>query len=143
MLNTLSNFLLPEHALVSRRALKLVAALTVVVVLGAGTAVSFTDPDHFESVWEGFWWACSTVTTVGYGDYAPRSTIGRVIAVGLMFVGIALVSILTASIASALLAVDVGDEERHIDDELSRILEALTRLEQRLDRIQGDGVSGR
>jgi voltage-gated potassium channel len=49
---------------------------------------------------DALWWAASTVTTVGYGDRYPVTTEGRVIAVLLMLVGIALVGSITASVAA-------------------------------------------
>ena len=47
-----------------------------------------------------FWWAIVTMTTVGYGDYSPSSPQGRLFAIIIMFIGISLVSLLTASISS-------------------------------------------
>lgn len=52
---------------------------------------------------DALWWACTTVTTVGYGDHFPVTTTGRFIAVALMLVGIAVVSSLTAVIATWLI----------------------------------------
>src|SRR5579875_3004653 len=46
------------------------------------------------------WWACVTVTTVGYGDYYPVTTEGRFIAVGLMIGGMALIGVVVASFAA-------------------------------------------
>ena len=46
------------------------------------------------------WWAMETVTTVGYGDMAPVTTTGRLIAGALMIGGIALLGIVTATLAS-------------------------------------------
>ncbi|RMF10856.1 MAG: hypothetical protein D6762_00535 [Candidatus Neomarinimicrobiota bacterium] len=51
-----------------------------------------------------FWWAIVTMTTVGYGDYVPQSPQGRIFAVFVMFAGISLVSLLTASISSIFVA---------------------------------------
>ena len=50
----------------------------------------------------GIWWACVTMTTVGYGDKTPKSFIGRLAAIIWMFSGIILISSLTATITTSL-----------------------------------------
>jgi len=59
------------------------------------------------------WWAMTTVTTVGYGDRYPITTQGRFIAGGLMLAGIALLGIVTASLASWLI-----DNVREVEEEV-------------------------
>lgn len=49
---------------------------------------------------DAIWWAIVTITTVGYGDYTPVSAVGRVITVALMLGGIALIGVITATLAS-------------------------------------------
>ena len=49
---------------------------------------------------DGIWWAITTVTTVGYGDRFPTTSTGRLLAVGLMLVGISLMGVITASVAA-------------------------------------------
>ena len=49
---------------------------------------------------DALWWAFVTITTVGYGDYSPVTVEGRLVAVGLMLGGIALIGLVTASLAS-------------------------------------------
>lgn len=46
------------------------------------------------------WWAVVTTTTVGYGDYTPVTQIGRLIAMGVMMVGIGLIGTISATVAS-------------------------------------------
>lgn len=59
------------------------------------------------------WWACVTVTTTGYGDYIPVTDAGRVVASGLMFGGVALAGIITASLASWVLERAARDRDQH------------------------------
>jgi voltage-gated potassium channel len=78
---------------------------TAVVVAGlAAIAVLDVEQDakgaNITSFGDALWWAATTVTTVGYGDRFPVTTQGRVIAVTLMVVGIAVVGAITASIAA-------------------------------------------
>jgi voltage-gated potassium channel len=52
------------------------------------------------SVGDGFWWAITTLTTVGYGDIYPTTTEGRFIAVGLMVSGICVLGFISATVAA-------------------------------------------
>ncbi|MFJ6087579.1 potassium channel family protein [Streptomyces sp. NPDC092369] len=59
------------------------------------------------------WWTCSTLATVGYGDISPVTPVGRLIAVGLMAIGLALLGAVTGTFASWLLQVfSREDDER-------------------------------
>ncbi|GAA2019878.1 potassium channel family protein [Nakamurella flavida] len=49
---------------------------------------------------DGIWWAITTMTTVGYGDHYPVTTTGRFVAAALMVGGIALLGVITATLAS-------------------------------------------
>ncbi|EME67208.1 ion transport protein [Rhodococcus ruber BKS 20-38] len=59
---------------------------------------------------EALWWSTVTVTTVGYGDFSPVTTTGRLIAVALMIAGIALLGVITATLASWLVE-RVGEQD--------------------------------
>jgi len=65
-----------------------------------------SNPDQFGSgirgIGAGIWWSAVTMTTVGYGDKAPETFAGRVVATIWMFTAIIIISGFTASIASAL-----------------------------------------
>jgi voltage-gated potassium channel len=53
-----------------------------------------------QGVGDGFWWAITTLTTVGYGDIYPTTTEGRLIAVGLMVSGICVLGFISATVAA-------------------------------------------
>lgn len=49
---------------------------------------------------ESVWWLCSTITTTGYGDLVPVTVRGRVIAVGVMFLGVVLIGAVVGSFSA-------------------------------------------
>lgn len=90
------------------------------------------------SLQDAIWWAFETITTVGYGDFVPVTTAGRIFAVLVMFAGIAVIGVVSASIAAAL--VKKGGEStaptevtnHEIVEELAQLKEMVARLEARL-----------
>lgn len=79
----------------------LVAIVVVAFLAAAGVTIAekYTDTP-FSTFSNGLWWAIVTMTTVGYGDMAPVTGIGRMVAVIVMLSGVALVSVFTAAISS-------------------------------------------
>ncbi|MDJ0868329.1 MAG: transporter substrate-binding domain-containing protein [Myxococcota bacterium] len=69
-----------------------------------------------QSVGEALWWAAVTMTTVGYGDKAPRTAGGRIVAVIWMLAGVMLISAFTATIASNLTVNQIGRSISGPDD---------------------------
>jgi ABC-type proline/glycine betaine transport system substrate-binding protein len=55
---------------------------------------------YLAGIWESFWWAAVTVTTVGYGDKTPRGSAGRAFALLWMFSGFFILAYFTASVTS-------------------------------------------
>lgn len=81
-----------------------VAITTVFVAYIAAVQITITEraveSSNIKNFADGFWWAITTVTTVGYGDRYPTTTEGRLLAVMLMLMGISLVGVITASVAA-------------------------------------------
>jgi voltage-gated potassium channel len=87
-----------------RDAAVLIVAVWLVAVVIFGIVEHLIDDQTFPTVWLGMWWALTTVTTVGYGDVVPRDSLGRVIASFLLLGGLALLSVVTATITSGFVA---------------------------------------
>ena len=77
---------------------------SILIAYIAAVQITITEREvegsNIKSFGDGLWWAVTTVTTVGYGDKFPTTSIGRVLAVGLMLVGISLMGVITASVAA-------------------------------------------
>jgi voltage-gated potassium channel len=101
----------------SRRALQhrkfhYVLLTTAGIVLLGATGMYLIEGDQNPSVksfWDALWWAVTTTTTVGYGDVYPQTEEGRLIAVVLMVVGIGVIGIFTATVASFF--INAGENE--------------------------------
>ena len=110
------------------RGLLYVSGLSVMMTIGGGALLALLEPESVQSgFWGGLGWAIVTVTTVGYGDIAPHTTGGRILAVVLMLCGLGLIFTLAASISS----VFIGNAERTDFEELRQRLD---RFEEKLDR---------
>jgi voltage-gated potassium channel len=86
-----------------KTALRGVMSVAMVLVLIGGSFMALVEraPDsNIDGVWDGIWWAFVTITTVGYGDEYPVTVSGRLIGFVTMAAGIAVWSILTATIAA-------------------------------------------
>jgi voltage-gated potassium channel len=90
---------------------------------------------------DALWWSATTVTTVGYGDHYPVTVEGRFVAVALMIGGIALLGIVTASIATWLLSrvreQGLSSEER-LTRQLEDVQDELTELKQLVRGLRVD-----
>jgi voltage-gated potassium channel len=105
----------------------------------AGLAVTeaerHVDGSNIQGVGDGWWWAITTMATVGYGDTYPVSTQGRIVGTSLMIMGVALLGTITASIASNFNSTDSEDSSNgtssasEVDDLKKRIAELEGKLE--------------
>ena len=144
----LSVFVKQYRRMFTLEGLKGAAVLAAVAAFGGGAIFHVIEKGY--SVWDGVWFAVTTMTTVGYGDVAPNTTGGRLLAVALMLVGIGFVALLTGAIAQRFLspqirhsieeaedevAADVSDIRAELARELRGISTRLRELEQLVERI--------
>ncbi|MFI2435565.1 potassium channel family protein [Streptomyces sp. NPDC018693] len=79
---------------------------------------------NIHTLGDAVWWSFTTMTTVGYGDHAPTTGLGRLLAIGLMLSGIALLGVVTANIAAWFISRFERDD---VEERLQReAIEALT-----------------
>ncbi len=101
----------------------------IIILFSFSTAIYYIEKDHIKYIQNGsnleidnrnssnirnfrdsLWWTFVTSTTVGYGDYYPVSTAGRITGVLLMFFGVSLVGVVTGNMASFFLDRQLKEE---------------------------------
>jgi voltage-gated potassium channel len=124
-----------SRSLLTRHQLHYILLTSLIVILLAGSLVTIAER-HAErstirSLPDGLWWAVTTVSTVGYGDTYPTTSIGRGLGVALMILGIALFGAITANLAS--LFVERQDDK--LTRELQELREEMARLRQSNEQL--------
>ena len=87
---------------------------------------------NIQGVGDGWWWAITTMATVGYGDTYPVSTQGRIVGTALMIMGVALLGTITASIASNFNSTDSEDSSKGASS-----ISELDELKKRVAELEG------
>lgn len=119
-----------------------VAFLTYLSSLAVLNAERGAQGADIKSFGDAVWWSLVTMATVGYGDYVPVTANGRIVAVGLMVVGISLLGLVGASVASAVVT-RIGGRAQEGQSEVKKDLEALrTEIAALRQALLDAGVSG-
>lgn len=104
----------------------------------AGLAVTeaerHVDGSNIQGVGDGWWWAITTMATVGYGDTYPISTQGRIVGTALMVMGVALLGTITASIAANF----NGTQNANIEADEIKSLANEAQMNAKLDAVLGE-----
>ncbi len=112
----------------SRRLRTILAALIFFIFL-FGYLFYVSEPE-VRNLGDGIWWALVTITTVGYGDITPLTTVGRVVASSLMFLGLGLIATITAIVSAKFIQNFV---DHHTNDD---VLAKLDEMQLELDEIK-------
>ncbi len=138
---------------------RVLIAAAATLFLGAWLVLLFEEDakgSNIHTYPDALWWAIVTVTTVGYGDRFPVSGGGRTVAVILMLVGIGLIGVLTATVASVFIKehtdanraefkkghADLGQQLSVISDRLADVERRLGATPSEIAAIDGDSESG-
>jgi len=86
-----------------------ILVVLVLILIFVISAVELRENDSFDSLLDVFYWAVVTITTVGYGDITPKTTVGYILTPLMIIIGVVLVSFMTATIASILTATRIRE----------------------------------
>ncbi|WP_262391492.1 potassium channel family protein [Nocardiopsis sp. CNR-923] len=122
------------------------AVLTVIILLVASLAVLRAERDapgaNITTIGDASWWTLVTISTVGYGDHYPVTDMGRLVAICLFLVGIALLGVITGVLASWFVKTiegEKGDAEKALTSaELRELREVVVELRAELERTRAE-----
>jgi voltage-gated potassium channel len=104
-----------RQRILTRRGL-IYSLLLCLMILGVGGVGFWLLEPRAKTLSDGLWLAFTTAATVGYGDIVPSTHASRAFSVIVVLFGLAVLSLVTASVA----AMFVGTEERQIERDLLR-----------------------
>jgi voltage-gated potassium channel len=105
-LNRYSDALMAIGRVIKNEKEKLISSMfvTFIMILIASSGMYYIEnaaqPDEFPNIVATIWWAVATLTTVGYGDVYPITTLGKILAGLIAILGIGLVALPTGIIGS-------------------------------------------
>ncbi len=102
----------------SRGKIPTILAISATVVALSGIIVTHLDPSMGD-VGDGIWWAWVTMTHTGFGDIVPTTVSARVFAALLIFIGVVLISLMTAHLSVFL----IGSEVEKVEDSVHEVEE--------------------
>ena len=117
------------ETLFNSRRLRTILAALLFFIFVFGYLFYVSEPD-VKDLGDGIWWALVTITTVGYGDITPVTTLGRVVASSLMLLGLGLIATITAIVSAKFIQNFV---DHHTNDD---VLEKLDEMQLELDDIK-------
>jgi voltage-gated potassium channel len=127
--------MIDRRGLRPRYAAYIVIALWMIAVFAFGIFQRIADPKTYPTIWDAWWWAIQTVTTVGYGDNVPQQPAGKVVAAVLMIGGLAFLSIVTATITSSFVARRQEGSRARADD---KVLEQIAGLSEQIESLKAE-----
>jgi voltage-gated potassium channel len=105
-------------------------------------------PDaNIKTGWDALWYAVVTITTVGYGDFYPKTVLGRIAGMFIMFAGVGIIGVLASILSSLLVGAPSTPEEEEepvtlsmspVENELAAIKIELAEMHRLLEKISAD-----
>lgn len=109
--------------------------LAFIAVFGGGLAFA-----HFEdiSVFDGVYWANTTVNTVGYGDVSPTTNEGKFLSMILQWTGNVILALLIGGIAAAAQRALLGGVSAEVRQDIEKIGEDVEEIEEDVEEVEED-----
>ena len=100
-----------------RNQISFLGVIVVILMLASSLCMYSVEhdaqPEVFRNAFSGVWWSMSTLLTVGYGDIYPITTLGRLMAICIAYLGVGVVAIPTGIISDRIRGA-VSEKEQHL-----------------------------
>ena len=111
--------------------------LLMVIILGTLMYIIEGQQNGFDNIPKSIYWAVVTLTTVGYGDVVPITTIGKTIAVFIMLLGYAIIAVPTGIVSAEFTR---NRENKNVQQEntnstIKSIEQKLKEIERKIDKL--------
>jgi voltage-gated potassium channel len=120
---------------INRRGLIYSLVLCLFILVAGGIGFWILEP-RAVSLSDGLWLAFTTAATVGYGDIVPSTNASRIFAVFVVLFGLAVLSLVTASVAAILVETEERQIERDLMHELTTLRTELHSLHRKVDELK-------
>ena len=94
-----------------KKVLSAVATMAVAYILISALVIYNVEPESFETFFDAIYWATISLTTVGYGDIYPVTTIGRIVTMISSVFGIAIIALPSGVITAGYLS-EIDKEDK-------------------------------
>ena len=119
----------------------LLVATTAIILIGA-LAIFFVESGHPDSqittLLDAVWWTVSTVTTVGYGDIVPITSVGKIIAVFYMIFGITILGIFLSVLGTRFYRLRFEKDEKEFSIVQKKFFDRMDILEKNQEKFKND-----
>ncbi len=128
----------------SRESLAAVGSLAIAYIVVSALVVFNAEPDSFRNFFEALYWSTVLLTTVGFGDITPVTTIGRLIAMTSSIFGMAIVALPSGIITAGYMQELYKDRDKPTRQESVDLeqLERIIEMETRFDRARAALAAG-
>lgn len=117
-----------------------IIAIFIVIIVSSAFALIYFD-SNVNNIYEALWYIFQTITTVGYGDTIPESTVGRFIGLVLLVVGVVMFSVVTASFGYIFNEKVFKEENEEFNNKISMLKENAIETRDSINEIKQKAVS--